>query len=154
MCGIYRNFVGYTSMPNRKFSSEHGSMSPEELALDSIPGPLDDDAGRGGTLFPQGSTFMAHIPSIPSTTERVCDEWGYCYTTWNYLYNCPLSNATDYFCPYLNSCKTTKSPAPTEDSPSSNNLYGHMFLQAVLYTLLAMYWAQVFPKQVRMACQN
>jgi hypothetical protein len=139
---IWANFLGYTAMPNRSFEAEQASWSPEKLAIESLPFPPDEANGRGGTLYPQGSTLQ---------TELFYKYEIYYDTEVNRtvaLENCPASNLTDYFCPYLSACTSTVSPAAVVGSPSVNAMFGYLLALAVFYTLLAAYWAQIFPMKV------
>jgi hypothetical protein len=140
---IWANFLGYTAMPNRSFEAEQASWSPEKLAIESLPFLPDEANGRGGTLYPQGSTLQTELVYAKSYSYYD-PELGYSVA----LNNCPAANLTDYFCSYLNSCTSTVSPAPVSGSPSVNAMFGYLLALAILYTLVAAYWAQVFPGKV------
>jgi hypothetical protein len=141
---IWANFLGYTAMPNRSFEAEQASWSPEKLAIESLSVPPDEANGRGGTLYPQGSTLQSELvyryetyfdTDVNNTRTRTKD-------------NCPASDLADYFCPFINQCTSTVSPAPVVGSPSVNDMFGYLLALAVFYTLVAAYWAQVFPGKV------
>jgi hypothetical protein len=139
---IWANFLGYTAMPNRSFEAEQASWSPEKLAIESLPFLPDEANGRGGTLYPQGSTLQTEVVSKYETyydtdvnSTRSKD-------------NCPASDLADYFCSYLNTCTSTVSPAAVVGSPSVNAMFGYLLALAIFYTLAAAYWAQVFPGKV------
>jgi hypothetical protein len=139
---IWANFLGYTAMPNRSFEAEQASWSPEKLAIESLPFPPDETNGRGGTLYPQGSTLQ---------TEHVYKYERYYDTELNRTIsttNCPAANLTDYFCSFLDTCTSTVSPPAVVGSPSVNVMFGYLLALAVFYTLVAAYWAQVFPGKV------
>jgi hypothetical protein len=139
---IWANFLGYTAMPNRSFEAEQASWSPEKLAIKSLPVPPDQANGRGGTLYNQSSTLL--------------NELFYKYETYydtdvnntRNKDNCPASDLADYFCSFMNTCISSVSPAPVAGSPSVNAMFGYLLALAVFYTLVAVYWAQVFPGKV------
>lgn len=54
---MYSNFLGFTGMPDRTFSAQHASMSPEELAIDTLLIPPNEDNSQGTSFLPQGSTL-------------------------------------------------------------------------------------------------
>lgn len=126
--GAWSNFLGYTGMPNRRFGLSHASMSPEALAIASLPFPLPDD--NRSTLFPQGTTLNVKMK----------------YSFSSEVTNCPPSTILEGLCP-ISSCPAVAEQSPTE-SPSVNGLFGYMFCLAVMYTLMAAYYAQVRPGRV------
>jgi ABC-type multidrug transport system fused ATPase/permease subunit len=121
-------------MHQKKFGFEHARMSPEELAIESLPKPPDADNGKGTTLFPQGSTLSLKLYENPD------------YFNYN-KQNCPMDNLTDYFCDNFYNCVAAPEPAPTEDSPSVLDMFGFLVSLCVIYMSAAAYWAQVFPGQ-------
>ena len=132
---IWGNFLGFTAMPNRSFSSKHVAMSTEELAIEALPNPLDPDKARDSVLFPQGSTL--------NTEQKY-------YSNYNSpLSNCPAEDLKDYFCPMseYSQCASASEVSPTT-SPSVIALFGYLFILSVIYTILAAYWTQVFPGKV------
>jgi len=139
---IWSNFLGYTGMPDRTFSYEQASMSSEELAIASLPVPPDEVNAKGTSLFPQSSTLNLGFSYEPDV--YYFDEEG------NRLLkdNCPAQNASEFFCPNINQCTAALSPARTT-SPSMNQMLGYLVVLAVVYTVLAAYWALVFPGAVR-----
>jgi hypothetical protein len=136
------NFLGFTGMPDRRFGYEHASMSPEELAIASLPVRPDPANGRDTVLFAQGTTL---------NTEKKYyypDD----YSNYTPLTNCPASSLRDYFCVQAydgESCPSAAEVSPTE-SPSVLGLFGFLFSLSIIYTLMAAYWAQVFPGKVRL----
>lgn len=126
--GAWSNFLGYTGMPSRRFELSHASMSAEALAVASLPFPLPDD--NRSTLFPQGSVLNVEMmyPSGEGT-------------------NCPPSTLVDNLCSDGPSCPSVAEQSPTE-TPSVNGFFGYMFCLAVMYTLMAAYYAQVRPGRV------
>lgn len=141
MMTIWSNFLGYTGMPDRTFSFEQASMSAEELAVASLAVPPNEANAKGSSLNPQGSTFNlgweyeSDIFYFDDEGNRLRKD------------NCPWQNASAAFCPNINQCTGTWNPAPTS-SPSTNQMFGYLVALAVLYTLLAAYWAIVFPGAV------
>lgn len=142
MMTIWSNFLGYTGMPDRKFSFEQASMTSEELAIASLAVPPNPANGKGSSLYPQGSTFNLGF-------EYEADIY-YFDDEGNQLRkdNCPWQNASQAFCPNISQCNSALNPAPTT-SPTTNQMFGSLIVLAVLYTLLAAYWAIVFPGAVR-----
>lgn len=127
--GAWSNFLGYTGMPNRSFERSHASMSPEQLAIASLPMLLPGD--NRSTLFPQGTTLNVEQKFSSSVSAT----------------NCPPSTITEGLCPDLFTCPSAAENSPT-NSPSVNGLFGYMFCLAVIYTLMAAYYAQVRPGRV------
>lgn len=139
---IWSNFLGYTGMPQRTFSFEEASMSAEELAVASLAVPPNEANAKGSSLYPQGSMFNLGY-RYERDIEYIDDEGN-----WQRKDNCPSQNASDAFCPNINQCVGTWNPAPT-NSPSTNQMFGYLVVLAVVYTLLAAYWAIVLPGAVR-----
>lgn len=143
---MWSNVLGYTGMPGRKFSTRQASMSAEELAIASLPVPPDEANAKGTSLYPQGSTL--NLGYFYNEGEM----WYYDDEGNQQRYDtCPYQNAMESFCPNINQCTSALTPAPT-DSPSMNQMFGYLVVLAVLYTLIAAYWAQVFPGAVSRAC--
>ena len=141
------NMLGYTAMPNRRFEMQHASWSPEELALHSLPSgsPLDyPQNANGTTLFPQGSTLNLNVEYLPYDQETYYDPNSGTRKSYN---SCPAQNASEAFCPFISNCPAAPK-SPTADSPSVLDMMGFLVSLAALYTLLAAYWAQVFPGAV------
>ena len=126
--GVWSNFLGYTGMPNRRFEQSHASMSPEALAVAALPSPLPDD--NRSTMFPQGTTL--------NVESKYSSDGGT---------NCPPSTIVENLCSSLFSCPSVAEQSPTE-TPSVNSLFIYMFCLAVMYTLMAAYYAQVRPGRV------
>jgi hypothetical protein len=127
------NFLGFTGMPDRRFGYEHASMSPEELAIASLPVPPNPANGRGTVLFAQGATLNTETKEYDYVNSRS---------------NCPASSLEDYFCDLsFDICPSAAEVSPTE-SPSVLGLFGFLFSLSIIYTLMAAYWAQVFPGKV------
>jgi hypothetical protein len=137
---IWSNFLGYTGMPDRRFEFQHASMSPEELAIASLPVPPNEANSKGTSLYPQGSTFS--VQTFYSDDYYYYEDVG--------KDNCPAQNASEYFCPSISQCASALNPAPTPSSPSLNQMIGYLLALSSLYTLVAAYWAQVFPGSVCM----
>jgi hypothetical protein len=129
---IWGNFVGYTAMPNRKFTSAEAKMSAEELAIAALPEPPSPDNGLVTTMAPQGSMF-------------VTDEY-YVYDNYNYnKNNCPIANHTGAdLCPYVSSCAYAEDPGAQYGAPSVAATIGMLVALSIMYLLLAGYWAAVF----------
>lgn len=129
---VWGNFLGYTQMPDRSFSSEHSSMTPEELAIASLPIPPNPENGRDSVLFEQGVT-LNHKRDYPTSSQ---------------LSNCPEQNSRDYFCPWMGTICTSVTEVSPTTSPSVSDLYGFLILLAIVCTVMAAYWVQVFPGNV------
>lgn len=119
-------------------------MSAEQLAVASLAVPPNDANAKGSSLYPQGSTFNIALDTPDYDSLWYFDENG----TRVRRDNCPAQNTSEFFCPNINQCTSTLNPAPT-DSPSMNQMFGFLTALAIIYTLLAAYWAQVFPGAVR-----
>ena len=135
---IWGNFLGYTAMPDRKFEASQASMTPEELAVASLP-ESNSTTGYDSVLFPQRSTLNTDV------------DFDYDFGNWNApsKTNCPSPSLKDYFCANFPSsrCMAAVESSPTE-SPSVNALFGYLLALALLYTGAAAYWSQVFPGKV------
>jgi hypothetical protein len=132
--GMWGNFLGYTSMPDRKFTSDESDLSPEALAIKALPTPPDPARGLDSSLFPQATTIKKKIEYQPCYSYP-CPQTG----------TCPLANRTGAeFCTYLNDCNYAEEPIQNE-APSVGDYCGHLLLLSILYLLLAGYWAQIFP---------
>ena len=132
---VWGNFLGYTSMPDREFTSKETGMTPEALAAKALPIPQDPSRGLGSTLVPQGS--MLEIDSYW--------EWDWCYEdVCEQLSTCPHENRTEGFCDYLSSCNHVVNDKPTE-SPTTRHGYLLLVASSVFYMVIAAYWAQIFP---------
>lgn len=134
-------------MPNRTFDWQHASLSPEDLALLSLPSsPLNSPQNAKGTsLFAQGSTLNLEMDYIMYEESYYYDANG----NRKSLDTCPGQNVSEYFCPDLSRCAAALDPAPTINSPSVHDMMGFLFSLCFFYTFLAAYWAQVFPGGVR-----
>jgi hypothetical protein len=130
------NFLGFTGMPDRRFGYEHASMSAEELAIASLPVPPDSANGRNSTLFAQGATLNVETKYYLQNNFD------------SLVSNCPAKGLGD-FCSVRESCPSASEVSPTE-SPSVLGLFGFLFCLSIIYTLMAAYWAQVFPGKVRL----
>jgi len=143
---VWSNFLGYTSAHDRSFGFAEATKSPEQLAIDSLHIAPTEETAKGTSLSPQGSTFFRQYLRDPEPRSiYIEDEWGGYYTT-TYWGNCPQSNTSDHFCyytPFI--CSSIVPPSPTDGSPSTNIIFGYMFLLSLFYTLVASYWAQVLP---------
>mmetsp|Transcript_9216 Transcript_9216/g.26324 ORF Transcript_9216/g.26324 Transcript_9216/m.26324 type:complete len:1722 (+) Transcript_9216:124-5289(+) len=136
--GMWSNFVGYTSMPGTEFTASEFGKSPEELAVASLPVPPSSDNAFTSKLAPQGSTFFVgsyeeEIRYDPSRTGLPPSQ-------------CPLSDREGAgLCEYMRNCKYIENGGPTQDSPSAADSMMFLIVNAIIYALVAAYWAQVLP---------
>jgi hypothetical protein len=145
---MWSNYLGYTSMPNREFKREHASMSAEELAVASMP--VSSMESKEGDLVPQMSTLV--LKRFEGEREYYLDENpGFEYDDFfgppqRSKSNCP-GQVAEGICGQSNDCTIIHNSKPAE-SPSTNSMKIFQVLLAVLYSLLAAYWSQVFPGKV------
>lgn len=143
--GVWGNFLGYTSMPDRKFKSSHASLTMEELALQALPTAADASLTYPTTLYPPGSTLKSTSWSPDYNDYYYYDEDG----NYRAKSNCPPDDGGSYpgtypLCSSGGYCKYGADVSPTT-SRSVYDAYGFLTCLWVLYGLLASYWAQVFP---------
>lgn len=123
---IWGSFVGYTSMPNKQFTSKEASLSQEKLAIAALPRPLNPDSTT--TMAPQGSTFLTSL---------------FFYYGDESLTTCSVGDSTDIllcpgFCPYA------QDPGAQYDAPTVLDSIGFLFALSLIYLILAAYWSSVF----------
>lgn len=118
-------------------------MSAEELAVASLIVPPNDANAKGSSLYPQASTFNMALDTPDYNSLWYTDSEG----NQARRDNCPWQNSSEFFCPNISQCTSALNPAPT-GSPSVNQMFGFLTVLAIIYTLLAAYWAQVFPGAV------
>ena len=141
---LWSNVAGYTAMRGRSFGSAEARMSPEELAIASLPVPPNAENAMGTTLFPQSSTFNFGYKYYNYNDIRYTDKDGGTQTK----STCPNTNSSSLFCSEINyatTCEFSGPNSPTENSPSFNDTLGLLVLMALFYTMLAAWWAQVLP---------
>ena len=126
------NIVGFTSMPNRTFGPSEASLSSEELAIMAMPGSINPAWGGTSSMADQASTFILGALNF----------WDY---DRNDLSTCPSGGNDTDFCSTMQTCQYAQNPGSIYGTPSVNESIGLMFALAVLFLLLAAYWAQVFP---------
>ena len=118
-------------MPDRRFSLQTESdISPEELALRSLPGYPFGPNPNGSTLFHQGATLEAQDPQF--------------YYFDDDRSACP-PEGTEGICSFDRSCPYSLTPKALEGSPSFADYQWYLFALMVTYGALTAYWSQVFP---------
>jgi ABC-type Na+ transport system ATPase subunit NatA len=132
---IWSSFVGFTAMPNRKFTFNQLLLSQEELAIDALPAPPNPNGGRNSSFAEQGSMFITK------------EEWNNDYSMETSA--CPLTPRSDFpqFCESLDFCGYVEDTA-RQGGASSSVLatMGMCVALSVVYLLLAGYWAAVFSR--------
>ncbi len=157
---MFSNFAGFTSMPNRTFTAAHANVSPEGLAIASLPSSMNEENGKGSSMFPQGSTFITRqSPPYLWGGERwetwmkeqnglSWDNRGY-YGDLIYPIVCPSQDFNQSIginlCDLSYSCNYVPDNFESTDSPTVNDMMGYQCCLVIMYLLLASYWIQVFP---------
>eukprot|EP00339_Tiarina_fusa_P012759 CAMPEP_0117055772 /NCGR_PEP_ID=MMETSP0472-20121206/38691_1 /TAXON_ID=693140 ORGANISM="Tiarina fusus, Strain LIS" /NCGR_SAMPLE_ID=MMETSP0472 /ASSEMBLY_ACC=CAM_ASM_000603 /LENGTH=1686 /DNA_ID=CAMNT_0004771953 /DNA_START=109 /DNA_END=5169 /DNA_ORIENTATION=- len=132
---IWANFAGYTSLPDNQFTASEASLSVGELAAKALGSNADPDWGLSSAMAPQQSMFFT-----PDDVWKYRD-----YNDYEADSNCPdPDHPGANLCDYLYECKYAQGGGPV-DGPSVMAIHGYLLLLALVYLLLAAYWAQVFP---------
>ncbi|CAJ1959846.1 unnamed protein product [Cylindrotheca closterium] len=135
---VWGHFVGYTSLPDNKFTAAETSLSAGELAIKALPtSNINPLLAFDSKLAPQGSTFVLGRYDV------------YNYDWKNPTTVCPAANPStgNYgFCgDSYGNCMYVKDPGPMQSTPTTNDIFGYLILLCVMYLLLAAYFAQVLP---------
>jgi ABC-type lipopolysaccharide export system ATPase subunit len=127
---MWGSFVGYTSMPDRKFTAAQAFLSQEELAINALPAPPNPDGGGNSTFAQQGSMFITKDWWIENSINKS---------------TCPLDSRPDFpeFCEDLFYCGYAADPGRQVGAPSVADTIGHLFALSIIYLLMAGYSAIV-----------
>lgn len=122
--------MGYTAMPNRRFTSDEAFLSQDKLAALSLPQPSSLNSAI--TMAPQGAMFVTN--------------YYYDYEDWT-LRTCPFGNYTGIeLCPYSSVCGYAEDPGAQYNAPSVMDSIWFLFTLSVIYIIFAAYWSSVFDK--------
>jgi hypothetical protein len=136
---VWGNILGYTAMPDRKFSFNEAKMGAEELALKSLPGyPFSKGSSNGSSLWYQGVTLRTSREY--DTGNGPVDSLS---TTGETMVTCPPQD-TPGLCKYV-FCDYAIQPVPLTGSPSANGYFGYLTILVFVYAFVACYVAQIFP---------
>lgn len=153
---LFANFLGFTGMPDNAFGAREASMSPEDLAMASLPNLPNDAHPNGADLFPQGSTLRTHGYYDDDAMDQYFLRNGGEYSNyygWSdpngitipYPNVCPSQDLPGFnFCDYMR-CSYVKESKAFTGSPSVHDTFGYLFALSCIYVLMAAYWLQVFP---------
>jgi ABC-type lipoprotein export system ATPase subunit len=131
---MWGSFVGYTAMPNRKFTSAQASLSQDELAIGALATPPNLDGFGNSSFADQGSMFITKrsFNNDYLSTKRTC----------------PLANRSDFplFCEDMFDCGYATDPGNQGGAPSVVDTIGYLVALSITYLLMAGYWATVFSR--------